>query len=39
MRLLKRILENLKNLVKAALDELYQIQNEELFLHNWRDKK
>ena len=38
-RKLKKLLEILKNIIKAAIDELYQIQHEELFLHHWRDKK
>lgn len=38
-RKLKKLLEIVRNLIKAALDEIYQIQKEDLFLHHWKDKK
>jgi len=37
---LKKLLEILKNLIKAGLDELYQIQKEDLFIRQFKgDKK
>jgi len=36
---LKKIWQAIKNLIKAAMDELNQIQLEDLFLHHWKDKK
>ena len=36
---MKKLLRFLKELLRAALDELHQIQNEELFIHNWRGDK
>ena len=41
MKRLKRIIESLKNLIRAGLNELYQIQHEDLFLRQFKgdDKK
>jgi hypothetical protein len=36
---MKKIKRFLKNLLKALMDELDQIQREELFLHNLRGKE
>jgi hypothetical protein len=36
---MKKLLLAIKNFINALLDEFYQIQREELFLHHWRDKK
>jgi len=38
-KLIQRILNSLKNFIKSGLDEYYQISQEDLFLHHWRDKK
>jgi len=38
-RLIQKILINIKNFIKAGLDEVFQIQEEGLFLRQWKDKK
>lgn len=35
---MKRILNALKNFIKAMLDELYLIENEGLFLRQFKNK-
>jgi hypothetical protein len=39
--MIRKIIESLKNLIRAALDELYQCQKEDLFLRQYKggDKK
>jgi len=38
-RLIQKILISIKNFIKSGLDELYQIQHEELFIRQRKDKK
>lgn len=34
---MKKLLQIIKNLIKAALDEYYALQKEDLFIHQWKD--
>lgn len=38
-RILKKIIESLRNLLRAGLDELYQTQHEDLFLRQFKGNK
>jgi hypothetical protein len=36
---MKKIWQIIKKFISECLNEIYQIQQEDLFLHHWKDKK
>jgi hypothetical protein len=36
---MKKLFQIIKRFINECLNELYQIQKEDLFMHWWRDKK